>query len=103
MGREGLRRPGEPGDREGPETRPALPPFVPARGGCLSRRLLCRLSRLPSCAAAAAAEGQELGPGEEATGGHAVEEGGSPGRRRRVAAALPPGGTLGKARRRRAK
>lgn len=43
---EGPRRLGEPGDREGPEPPPALPPFVPARGGCLSRCLLCRLLAL---------------------------------------------------------
>ena len=34
------------GNREGREQQPALPPFVPARGGCLSRCLLCRLLAL---------------------------------------------------------
>lgn len=43
---EGPRRPGELGHREGRESRPALPPFVPSRGGCLSRCLLCGLLAL---------------------------------------------------------
>lgn len=73
---EGPRRQGEPGDREGPESRSAPPPFVPARGGCLSRCLLCRILAL------ALSRRRRRGRAGARAGGELQREGERPGRRR---------------------